>query len=162
SKRTNERREELTNYEVGTKTISTVSEGYRIENLTVAVVVNRKRLLAALGDNAGQEAIDKQLKEVERLVASAAGIDAKRGDRVSVAALEFVEGGQLMELVPSVGMVEQLVRHTGSIVNALAMIAVTALLVWFGARPALRAILEAPSATQAARTQALGAEAAGA
>ena len=45
SKRTNERREELTNYEVGTKTTSTVSEGYRMESLTVAVVVNRKRLV---------------------------------------------------------------------------------------------------------------------
>jgi flagellar M-ring protein FliF len=93
SKRTNERREELTNYEVGTKTTSTVSEGYRLESLTVAVVVNRKRLVAALGDNAGPEAVDKQLKEVERLVASAAGIDTKRGDRVSVAALEFIDSG---------------------------------------------------------------------
>ncbi len=156
SKRVNERREELTNYEVGTKTTSTVSEGYRIENLTVAVVVNRKRLLAALGEGASPEAVDKQLKEVERLVASAAGIDSKRGDRISVAALEFIQGSQLMEPVPSVGMVEQLVRQTGSIVNALAMIAVTALLVWFGVRPALRAILESQPA--AAQARALSAE----
>jgi flagellar M-ring protein FliF len=42
SKRANERREELTNYEVSTKTISTVSEGYKIEHLAIAVVVNRK------------------------------------------------------------------------------------------------------------------------
>ena len=49
SKKNNERREELTNYEVGTKTTSTVSDGYRIEALTVAVLVNRKQLTAALG-----------------------------------------------------------------------------------------------------------------
>jgi flagellar M-ring protein FliF len=154
SKRTNERREELTNYEVGTKTTSTVSEGYRIENLTVAVVINRKQLLAALGENPAPEAIDKQLKEVERLVASAAGLDTKRGDRVSIAALEFVDSGRLIEPVPSIGILEQLARQTGSIVNALAIIAVTALLIWFGVRPAIRAILE-PSAGLAAKVQPL-------
>ena len=75
SKRANERREELTNYEVSTKTTSTVSEGYKIESLTVAVVVNRKKLAASLGDNPTPEAIDKQLKEIERLATTAAGID---------------------------------------------------------------------------------------
>ncbi len=158
SKRTNERREELTNYEVGTKTTSTVSEGYRLESLTVAVVVNRKRLVAALGDNASPDAVDKQLKEVERLVASAAGIDTKRGDRVSVAALEFIDSGHALEPVPSIGMVEHLLRHTGTFVNAVAMVAMTVLLIWFGVRPAMRAILE-PRPAEAARTQTLQAQA---
>ena len=31
---------------------STISEGYKVENLTIAVVVNRKRLIAALGEGA--------------------------------------------------------------------------------------------------------------
>jgi flagellar M-ring protein FliF len=158
SKRTNERREELTNYEVGTKTTSTVSEGYRLESLTVAVLVNRKRLVAALGDNASPEAVDKQLKEVERLVASAAGIDAKRGDRVSVAAMEFIDSGHALEPVPSIGMVEHLLRHTGTFVNAVAMVAMTVLLIWFGVRPAMRAILE-PRAAEAAKSQTLQAQA---
>ena len=79
---------------MSSKTISTVSEGYKIESLTIAVVVNRKRLLASLGEGATPEAVDKQLKEVERLVGSAAGVDAKRGDRVTVAAVEFLQSGQ--------------------------------------------------------------------
>ena len=156
SKRANERREELTNYEVSTKTISTVSEGYKIENLTVAVVVNRKRLAASLGDNPTPEAVDKQLKEIERLAASAAGIDAKRGDRITVAALEFAANAQTLEPVPSVGMVEHLVRNTGSIVNAVAWIGVTALLIWFGLRPALKVILEAPAGEVKAEATAVG------
>jgi flagellar M-ring protein FliF len=158
SKRTNERREELTNYEVGTKTTSTVSEGYRLESLTVAVLVNRKRLVASLGEKAGPEDIDRQLKEVERLVASAAGIDAKRGDRVSVAALEFIDSGASLEPVASIGVVEHLLRNTGSIVNAMAMVAMTALLLWFGVRPAMRAILE-PRPAEAARANKLQAQA---
>ena len=142
SKRSNERREELTNYEVSSKTISTVSEGYKVEQLTVAVVINRKRLLAALGEGAGQEAIDKQIKEVERLIETAAGIDAKRGDRVTVAALEFQQGNQL-EPVAGPSILEQLLGHVGSIVNALAILGVSALLIWFGLRPATKALLEA-------------------
>ena len=54
------------------------------------MVVNRKRMLAALGEGAAPDALDKQLKEVERLVGSAAGVDAKRGDRITVAAVEFL------------------------------------------------------------------------
>jgi flagellar M-ring protein FliF len=169
SKRANERREELTNYEVSTKTTSTISDGYRIEALTVAVLVNRKQLLASLGDKATPDAVDKQLKEVERLVASAAGIDTKRGDRVTVSALEFVQGGQMLEPVPGIGMVEHVLRHTGSIVNALAVVAVAMLLIWFGLRPAMKAILEvrpgalsSPSAQPQAAPRVATAEAAGA
>ena len=113
SKRSNERREELTNYEVGSKTISTVSEGYKIDQLTVAVVINRKRLLASLGEGAGPEAVDKQLKEVERLIESAAGIDAKRGDRITVSAVEFLQDGQPLEAVGSPGIVDAAARATG-------------------------------------------------
>ena len=159
SKRANERREELTNYEVSTKTTSTVSEGYKIESLTVAVVVNRKKLAASLGDNPTPEAIDKQLKEIERLATTAAGIDTKRGDRITVAALEFANNQQALEPVPSVGMVEHVLRNTGSIVNAVAWIGVTVLLIWFGLRPALRTILETPVARSPAAPAALGEQA---
>ena len=160
SKRTNERREELTNYEVSTKTTSTVSEGYRVENLTIAVVVNRKRLLASLGENPTPEAVDKQLKEVERLVGSAAGVDLKRGDRVTVAAVEFVAGDQALEPVAGIGVMEHLLRNMSSIVNAVAMIAIAALLVWFGVRPAVRTIVEARTEPVPARAGALKADAA--
>jgi flagellar M-ring protein FliF len=141
SRRSNERREELTNYEVSSKVVNTVSEGYKIEQLTVAVVVNRKRLLAALGEGAGPEAVDKQLKEVERLIESAAGVDAKRGDRITVAAVDFT-GGQALEPVASPGIVEQLFSHLSSVINAAAILGVSALLIMFGLRPATRALLE--------------------
>jgi len=141
SRRSNERREELTNYEVSSKVVNTVSEGYKIEQLTVAVVVNRKRLLAALGEGAGPEAVDKQLKEVERLIESAAGVDAKRGDRITVAAVDFT-GGQALEPVASPGIVEQLFSHLSSVINAAAILGVSALLIMFGLRPATRVLLE--------------------
>jgi flagellar M-ring protein FliF len=145
SSRQNERREELTNYEMSTKTISTLSDGYKIENLTIAVVVNRKRLVASLGKDAGQEAIDKQLKEVESLVGSAAGIDTKRGDRVTIAAVDFFRNEQPLEAVPSPDILELLLRQAGSFLNAGTVLVATLILIWFGLRPAIRAILEQPA-----------------
>ena len=80
---------------------------------------------------------------MERLVGSAAGVELKRGDRITVSAVEFIETGLSMQPVPPVGILEQLLHHTGSIVSAIAMVAVTMALIWFGLRPAMKAILEA-------------------
>jgi len=144
SKKQNERREELTNYEVSSKTIQTVSEGYKIEALTIAVVVNRKRMTDALGTNAGPEALAKQLKEVERLVETAAGLDSKRGDRVTVAAVEFLPNERAGEMPPPPpGFFAQVMDHTGSFIRSGTILVATLLLIWFGLRPALRAILQA-------------------
>ncbi|MCL4765804.1 MAG: flagellar M-ring protein FliF [Hyphomicrobiaceae bacterium] len=156
SARSNERREELTNFELSSKTTSTVSEGYRVEALTVAVLINRKRLQSALGEGADAGAVDASLKEIERLVGSAVGLVAERGDRITVAAVDFFADGEPMEPVaPSIG--ELLLSQSGSIVNALAVLAATVLLVWFGLRPALRAVLEPPGAAAGASGGALDA-----
>jgi flagellar M-ring protein FliF len=141
NKKQNERREELTNYEVSTKTVQTTSEGYKIETLAIAVVVNRKRIVAALGEGAAPDAMDKQLKEVERLVGSAAGVDAKRGDRITVAAVEFLPNDRA-EPAPAPGIMAQLMDHTGSLIRALTMIAITLMLIWFGLRPAMKMLMD--------------------
>lgn len=143
------RREELSNFELNTKKISTVSKGYKIENLTVAVVLNKRQLMASLGQNATQEAIDNQLKEVQAVVETAAGIDTARGDRVTVAAVDFVVDTERLEPVPSPGIVDQLLRQSGNYINAAAIIVAVILLIWFGLRPALRAILDVPEAVAA-------------
>lgn len=141
SKRSNERREELRNYELSSKTISTVSEGYKVDSLTVAVVINRKRLMAALGESATPEAVEKQVKEIQGLVESATGIDSKRGDRVAVSAVDFVQSGPLAEAIAGPGIMEQLLQQTGALVKGLTILAATTLLIFFGLKPAMRAVL---------------------
>jgi flagellar M-ring protein FliF len=141
SKRDSNRREDLTNYELSTKTVNTISNGYKIENMTIAVVVNRKQLLASLGKNAPPDALEKQLKEVERVASTAAGIDIKRGDKITVAAVDFVTETEKLEPVPSIGVVEQLMRQAGTIINALAIVVATFLLLWFGLRPAVNVLM---------------------
>jgi flagellar M-ring protein FliF len=144
SKSQKDRREELSNFELNTKKISTVSNGYKVENLTVAVVLNKRQLLASLGQNPSQDAIDKQIKEVEKVVETAAGLDPARGDRVTVAAVDFIVDTERLDPVPSPDIVDMLMRQMGSFVNAIAIVAGIALLIWFGLRPAVRAILEQP------------------
>lgn len=135
SQKQNDRREELTNFEVGSKVTSTVSSGYKIERLTVAVVVNRARLDAVLGKNGSKGAEQDLLKQVEGLVSSATGLNAKRGDKITIAAVNFIPDASAMEPVPGRPLTEQLMDHLGSLINAAAVLLVAFLVVWFGVRP---------------------------
>jgi flagellar M-ring protein FliF len=143
SKRQNERREEVVNYEVNTKTTATVSEGYKVEKLAVAVVINRKRLAAVLGANPAPAAVEARLKEVERLATSAAGLDTQRGDQITVEAVEFAGTADALEPVSGPPVMDQLLHYTGALLNSLTVLVVTLLLIWFGVRPALKVIAEA-------------------
>ena len=138
----NQKKEELTNYEVSSKTTSTVSNGYAIENLSVAVLVNRAGIAASLGGKATPEQIDRQVAEIEQLAASAAGLRKERGDTIKVAAVDFVDGGKDLEPAPPISLTEALMRQFGSIASALAMLGVAALVVLLGLRPATRALIE--------------------
>jgi flagellar M-ring protein FliF len=140
-----QRKEELKNFEANSKTISTVSEGYRIEALTIAVVVNRARLKELLGDNASQDAVDAKLKEVEGLVASATGADQKRGDRITVAAVQFLPSSETLQPLPSAGIIDTLLQKSDAALKALAILAATIILVWFGLRPATKMLLQLPA-----------------
>jgi flagellar M-ring protein FliF len=140
-----ERREELTNYEINETTTQTVSDGYDVRRLSIAVVVNRARLVATLGENPTPEQVDAALAEVKSLVASAAGITDSRGDQLEVTAVDFVSNGQDLQPVPSLGYGEMLLKQSGTMVNALTILVVAVLVIWFGLKPAIRAI-SAPAA----------------
>lgn len=137
--------EELTNFELSSKTVTTVSGGYTIENLSIAVLVNRASLAGLGKETPRPEVVEKQIKEIEQLVASAAGLRKERGDSVKVSAVDFMLNENEMGPVEAPGWSEALTHQFGSIINAVALIAVTGMLVVFGLRPAARALLaEAP------------------
>jgi flagellar M-ring protein FliF len=155
-----QKREDLTNYEISSKTIQTVSDGYNIKQISVAVLVNRARLAALAGPDAGKAAIDAQVAEIEQLVGSAAGFNKDRGDNVKVAAVGFVNDGQALEPVAPLSLTDVLMRQSATLINAGTILLVAGLLIWFGLRPAMRAILEIPAAQQEeARALAAAAEA---
>jgi flagellar M-ring protein FliF len=142
SNETNDRREELTNYEVSSKTIETTHEGYVVEKLSIAILVNKDRLAAAGGSGADAVPVEHQLMDIEQLAGSAAGFSKDRGDVLKVSAVSFVDNGP--EAPPQPGIVAGLLEHLGTFVNALALIAVVMLVLFLGLRPAVRAILSRP------------------
>ena len=108
-----QKREELTNYEVSSKSIQTTSAGFVIRNLSVAVLINRAALTASLGDKASPEAAAAQVKEIEQLVASAAGLDRQRGDVVKISVVDFVDLSRDLEPAPGPSLVEIVARQDG-------------------------------------------------
>jgi flagellar M-ring protein FliF len=70
-------------------------------------------------------------------------VDEKRGDRITISAVDFLPNDRMLEPAPGAGggIMAQLMDHTGSLIKAITMIAITMLLIWFGLRPATKALL---------------------
>ncbi len=143
-----ERKEETTNYEMNSKRVSTVSNGYTVNKMSIAVVVNRARIASVLGADATPEKIAERITEIQTVVASAAGIDEQRGDRLNVSAVEFVDGldGVAIE---TPGIMDKIGQQVGTMINASAFIVVVFLLAFFGLRPMVAALRPQPAAQAA-------------
>lgn len=134
-----ERREETTNYEMNSKRVATVSNGYSVEKLSIAVVVNRERLAAVLGQDPTPERMAERIAEIRTLVASATGLDEARGDVINVSSVEFIDGMAGVEIAEP-GLLDTISGHIGTMINALAFIVVAFLVSWFGLRPLVAAV----------------------
>lgn len=150
-----QRREDVTNYEVSSKTITTVSDGYLVNKMFLAVLVNRPRLAASLGEKAGEkaseQAIEAKVAEIAQIAATAAGLDRPRGDQIQVSAVDFMEGARDLAPVPGITFSEVLMRQAGSFVSALTILAVAGMLIWFGLRPAINTILASSRSDDSAK-----------
>ena len=143
-----QKKEDLTNYEISSKTITTVSAGFVVERLSIAVVLNRAPLLASLGGKAGSDIDPKKLAEIEALASSAAGFDKERGDTIKVMAVDFVDAGRDLEAVPAPSVLDAILRQAGTLINAGMVLLVTLLVAVLVVRPLTRVLL-APPAPQA-------------
>ncbi|MEO5756648.1 MAG: flagellar basal-body MS-ring/collar protein FliF [Mesorhizobium sp.] len=135
----NDRKEEITNYEINSKKIATVSNGYTVTKMSIAVVVNQQRLMTILGKDATPELIAKRVADIQKMVSSATGFDDKRGDVIDVSAVEFIDGLD-GEAVPQAGMLDSIGQHAGTMINAGAFIVVVFLVAFFGLRPMAAAL----------------------
>ncbi len=134
-----DRKEETTNYEINSKRIATVSNGYSVTRLSIAVVVNEARIKAVLGETATPEQIAERVAKIREMVASAAGFTEARGDVITVNAVEFIDGID-GEAIEGPGVLEMAGKHTGTMINAAAFVLVVFLVVWFGLRPLTAAL----------------------
>ncbi len=141
-----ERKEETANYEINSKQTATVSHGYGVDLLSVAVVVNRPVLAKSLGDNAPEDKITARIDELARLARSAIGFSEKRGDTLTVTAVDFIADQAALDAMPEESLMMRLSGHVGSVINAAALIIVSLLVMLLGLKPALKLILAAPPA----------------
>ena len=134
-----DRKEEITNYEMNSKRIATVSNGYSVTKMSIAVVVNQQRLAAILGQDATPEAIAARVADIQKMVVSATGFDENRGDLINVSAVEFIDDIEGEE-VAGPGVLAAIGQHTGTMINAAAFIVVVFLIAFFGLRPMAAAL----------------------
>ncbi|PDS76928.1 flagellar basal-body MS-ring/collar protein FliF [Rhizobium sp. L43] len=135
-----DKREEQTNYEINSKTTATTRNSYKVEKLSIAVVVNKGRIAKMVGEPADQAKMDAYVAEMKSIVASAAGIDANRGDVVTVTAMDFLENQLLEDATGGVRVMDMLSRNLAGIINSLAFVAVAFVVVWMGLRPLVRSV----------------------
>jgi flagellar M-ring protein FliF len=133
-----DRKEETTNYEMNSKRIATVSNGYSLTKMSISVVVNQTRLAAILGKDAKPEDVSARIAEIQKMVASATGFSEPRGDVINVSAVEFIDGLDGAEVYQP-GILDWFGAQTGTMINALAFVVVAFLVAWFGLRPMVAA-----------------------
>jgi flagellar M-ring protein FliF len=136
-----EDKQETVNYEVDSTQTATTSAGYIITRMSVAVVVNRKSIVAGLPSGSDEKAIAARLAEIEELARSAAGYEASRKDEVKVSLVDFYLGDAADVVATSPGMMDLVVGNLGTLINALSLIIAIIVVLLLGLRPALRLLL---------------------
>ena len=143
-----DRKEETTNYEMNSKRIATVSNGYSLTKMSISVVVNQTRLATILGKDAKPEDFSARIAEIQKMVASATGLSEQRGDIINVSSVEFINGLDGSEIYEP-GILDWLGAQTGTMINALAFVVVAFLVAWFGLRPMVAAAVRPVAALPA-------------
>jgi flagellar M-ring protein FliF len=138
----NQKKEELTNFEVSSKAVLTTSGGYSLERLSVAVVVDKVALVSAEGKPLEENAMDRRVSEISELISSAVGFSKERGDVIKVAVAEFADRPVEYETKASNHALVIVARQAGAIFNVLAILAGAFALFRFGIRPFLKAMIE--------------------
>jgi flagellar M-ring protein FliF len=93
--------EEITNYDISRTTETRVTEGGRINRISVAVLVDGAYSRNDKGDTVYSERSKEELDRIAALVRSAIGFDQRRGDQVEVVNLRFADTPGMMISEPT-------------------------------------------------------------
>jgi flagellar M-ring protein FliF len=86
----NYQRSSTINYEVNKRVRHTRARLGRLDNLSVAVVINHRRIMDSDGNPTSEPLADDQLAQIDALVREAMGFNAERGDSLSVINAPFM------------------------------------------------------------------------
>jgi len=101
---TGDRNEETTNYEIGHTVRTLVREQPQIARISVAVMVDDTMAPGPDGKPAWHERSADDLARLRRLVQSAIGFDAKRGDTVELVSMRFADTTEAAASEPAAGL----------------------------------------------------------
>ena len=93
--------EEIVNYEISHSSKTEVTEGGRVNRISVAVLVDGNYTKNDKGDSVYQPRDKDEIDHIAALVRSAIGFDQKRGDQVEVVNLRFAETPNMVIAEPS-------------------------------------------------------------
>src|SRR5206468_10855548 len=99
------------------------------------------------GDKARQAIVASKRAGISHLEARAGVLANQRGAQAQATAVDLLAGSRELATVPTISFVETINKHLGSVINAVTILAVASMLVWFGLRPAVNGILT-PRAAQ--------------
>jgi flagellar M-ring protein FliF len=94
------RQEETTNYEIGKTVRAIVHDQPQIERVSLAVMVDGVDTVGADGKHGWKPRDQADLDQIEKLVKSAVGFDDKRGDRLDVVSMPFVDAMESVDTAP--------------------------------------------------------------
>lgn len=138
------RTDEIVNYEIGGRQSETVREPGDIEKVSVAVLVNGIYNVQPDGAVDYQERPAEELARLEELVRTAIGFDNGRGDSVSVVSLRFMDYSMDVGEPVSRGFGQIMAANSTMILRGLFALALVVAVLFFGVRPALQRLLDAP------------------
>ena len=87
----NRKSEEIVNYEISRSTKTEVTEGGRVNRISVAVLLDGSYVRNERGEQVYQARDKDEIERITALVRTAIGFDQKRGDQVEVVNLRFAE-----------------------------------------------------------------------
>ena len=160
STNTESRTEEVTNFEISKKITNHVRESGLVKRISVAVLIDGELIEQEDGETVYRERTEQEMDNLAKLVSSAIGYDAERGDTVEVINMRFVEKEVDLEepLDLFFGLQKQDIVRIAEVIVLLILAVLAILLV---VRPLLTRAFEALPAAAAEAEQRLLAEAAG-
>jgi flagellar M-ring protein FliF len=137
SSSTANRAEEVVNYEISKTVKNHVREAGSVRRLSVAVLVDGKHAAGANGAKTYQPLDAQTIEQIQTLVRSAIGFDAKRGDTIEVVNMRFAEPDLPPESESSFLAGLDMASYL-RLAETLAMLVVGVLVLLLVVRPALR------------------------
>ena len=135
---------EVVQYEIGNTRREIVREAGEIRRISVAVLVNGIYNVEG-SDVIYEDRAPEEIARLSELVKTAVGFSEARGDEVSVDSLRFMDYSMEVGDPVTMSIMDQITRNFMSVLRALLGLAIVAMIMIMGVRPALRTLLEKPA-----------------